>query len=99
MYDAISKASGANARRRENGGTAMQFSPSYGVRMGFIKDPNWPPAHIPDEGTAAQRRHLRIKCGFMVRLTGGHLAPACGDLSAGGAKFTLDAAIGSELEI
>lgn len=98
MFDAISKAGGANARRREGSG-GMHFSPSYGVRAGYIKDPNWPPAQIPDDGTAAQRRQLRVKCGFMIRVPGGALAATAGDISAGGAKFTLDAAIGSEVEV
>lgn len=98
MHDAFSKAAGSNARRREGSGT-FRFSPSYGVRAGYIKDPNWPPARLPEEGTAAQRRFLRVKCGFMIRVPGGELVPTYGDVSSGGAMFTLDAAIGTKVEV
>jgi hypothetical protein len=97
MFDAHNKAAGANAHRRHNTGT-MKFSPSYGVRAGFIKDPNWPPAHMPEEGNAARRRHLRVNCSFVVRVSGSGV-PVNGDLSAGGARFTLDRAAGSEVEV
>src|SRR5688572_1558886 len=99
MYDAFSKAGGANVRRRQGNGSSMHFSPSYGVRNGFIKDPNWPPAQLPDEGAAAQRRHLRVKCSFKVRVPGGKPMETGGDISAGGAKFALTGAIGSDVEV
>jgi hypothetical protein len=98
LYDAFSRSSGHNARRREGTGK-MHFSPSYGVRKGFIKDPNWPPAQLPEEGTAAQRRLLRVKCTFSVRAPGCEEVQTTGDISSGGAKFTLDAALGTEVEI
>ena len=97
MYDSIGKAAGANARRRTNSGI-MQFSPSYGVRKGFIKDPNWPPARIPDVGNATQRRHLRIKAAFLVRIHDRVFATT-GDISAGGARFTLDCDVGQWVEV
>ena len=77
----------------------MNFSPSYGVRAGYIKDPNWPPARMPEDTFVAQRRHLRVRCGFMIRIAGESLAPTFGDISVGGAKFTLDSAVGSALEV
>ncbi len=51
-----------------------------------------------DEGTDA-RRHMRVKCGFMIRVPGGSLVPTYGDISSGGAKFTIDANIGSAVEV
>ena len=99
MHDAFSKSgSGTNARRRVGTG-GLRLSPSYGVRKGYIKDPNWPPPQLPGDGSAAQRRYLRVKCGFMIRVPGGGLVPTYGDISSGGAKFTLEAAIGSEVEV
>ncbi len=67
----------------------MRFSPSYGVRMGFIKDPNWPPAQFPDEGNATDRRYRRIACTFKVRNDDGELISTTGDISSGGARFAL----------
>jgi hypothetical protein len=99
MFDAINKAAGIGHRHGLKSG-GMHFSPSFGVRNGFIKDPNWPPANISDDqGAAANRRQLRVKCGFMIRIAGANLVPTFGDISAGGAKFTLDAAIGNEVEV
>lgn len=42
---------------------------------------------------------MRVKCGFMIRVPGNGLVPTYGDVSAGGAKFTLDEAIGTEVEV
>ena len=97
MFDAFNRAGGANARRR-TGTNGMHFSPSFGVRNGYIKDPNWPPAQMPEEGTAAQRRQLRVKCGFMIR-SNGVLRATAGDLSAGGAKFSVESRIGDAVEV
>ncbi len=54
-----------------------------------------------DEGTERTnaRRHVRVQCGFMIRVPGGNLVPTYGDISSGGAKFTLDANIGGEVEV
>jgi hypothetical protein len=67
----------------------MRFSPSYGVRKGFIKDPNWPPAQFPDEGNATDRRFRRIACSFKIRNDDGELISTTGDISEGGARFAL----------
>ena len=98
MFDAINKAGGIGHRLGLKSG-GMHFSPSYGVRNGFIKDPNWPPAQMPEDGSVSNRRQLRVKCGFMIRIAGANLVPTFGDISSGGAKFTLDAAIGNEVEV
>jgi hypothetical protein len=77
----------------------MHFSPSYGVRAGFIKDPNWPPAKMSEDGTSAQRRHLRVKCGFTVRTASGESVETKGDVSAGGAKFSVRSPLGNDVEV
>ena len=45
------------------------------------------------------RRHVRVKCGFMIRVPGGGLVPTYGDISVGGAMFTADADVGREVEV
>ena len=50
-------------------------------------------------GSAEQRRFLRVKCGFLIRVPGGGLVPTYGDVSAGGAMFSSEAAIGQEVEV
>jgi hypothetical protein len=98
MFDAFNKAAAPDyLPRRHNSGT-LHFSPSYGVRHGLIKDPNWPPAHMPDDGNAARRRHVRVNCSFEVRVSG-TAAGVTGDLSAGGARFTLDHDAGDDVEV
>lgn len=66
-----------------------KFSPSFGVRRGLIKDPNWPPAHFPEHGSAASRRFRRIDSTFDVALRGEQVT-VTGDISEGGAMFLLD---------
>jgi len=68
---------------------AGKFSPSFGVRRGLIKDPNWPPAEFPEHGTAASRRFRRIDATFVVELRGEQVSVK-GDVSEGGAMFLLD---------
>jgi len=51
-----------------------------------------------DEGTDA-RRHMRVQCGFMIRVPGGELVPTYGDISSGGAKFTVPEAVGEVVEV
>lgn len=51
-----------------------------------------------DEGTDA-RRHMRVQCGFMIRVPGGDLVPTYGDISSGGAKFTVESAVGDVVEV
>lgn len=89
MYDAINKAASAGKSRTLHTKESRKFSPSYGVRKGFIKDPNWPPPVFPDEGTASMRRSRRVACTFKVQV--GDEAPVAtsGDVSLGGAKFIL----------
>jgi hypothetical protein len=45
------------------------------------------------------RGQPRIKCGFMVRAPGGALAATFGDISAGGAKFTVESQLGTQVEV
>ena len=66
-----------------------KFSPSFGVRRGLIKDPNWPPAQFPDHGSAASRRFRRVELAFDVELRG-EAVSVHGDVSEGGAMFLLD---------
>jgi PilZ domain len=80
---------GAVSARKLATKEAMRFSPSYGVRKGFIKDPNWPPARFPDEGNATDRRFRRVACTFKVRNDDGELITTTGDISEGGARFAL----------
>jgi hypothetical protein len=54
--------------------------------------------HELNEGSEA-RRHVRVKCGFMIRVPGGELVPTYGDVSSGGAKFTVPSELGSEVEV
>jgi PilZ domain len=80
---------GSTSGRKLETKETRRFSPSYGVRKGFIKDPNWPPAQFPDEGNATDRRFRRIACSFKVRNDDGELISTSGDISEGGARFTL----------
>lgn len=67
--------------------------------VGVQVDSSWTPAQLPEESNLTQRRQLRVRCGFMVRLPGDSLVATYGDISAGGAKFTVDGKVGTELEI
>jgi hypothetical protein len=80
---------GSSSNRKLETKKSNRFSPSYGVRMGFIKDPNWPPAQFPEEGNATDRRFRRVEASFKVRNDDGELIAAMGDISEGGARFTL----------
>lgn len=72
--------------RKAHSESKRRFSPSYGVHKGYIKDPNWPPAHFPEEGLAAARRFRRVEIRFDLELAG-EVKPVLGDISAGGAMF------------
>ena len=48
---------------------------------------------------AEARRHVRVKCGFMIRVPGGALVPTYGDVSSGGAKFTVADPLAGEVEV
>jgi hypothetical protein len=80
---------GSMINRTGRSTAAGKFSPSFGVRRGLIKDPNWPPAQFPEHGTAASRRFRRVEATFDVALRGEQVR-VNGDVSEGGAMFLLD---------
>jgi hypothetical protein len=88
MYDAMQRASSSSVGRKLKKHSNAQFSPSWGVHKGLIRDPNWPPAQFPTAGTAAARRSRRIACDFQVRV-GAKTLDVHGDISRGGAMFIL----------
>lgn len=88
MYDAMQRASGSNVHRNLKKHNNSQFSPSWGVHKGLIRDPNWPPAQFPEAGTAAARRSRRVACDFDIELNG-QVRHVHGDISRGGAMFIL----------
>ena len=73
MDNHFTNAGGAGSSRKfaQRETKVARFSPSYGVRKGFIKDPNWPPAQFPEEGNATQRRFRRMPASFAVTFEGG----------------------------
>ncbi|MFO0595739.1 MAG: PilZ domain-containing protein [Myxococcaceae bacterium] len=91
MHDAFSKSGSVSSVLNRTGRTspAGKFSPSFGVRHGLIKDPNWPPAEFPEGGSATSRRFRRVEAKFEVSVQGA-LMPVKGDVSQGGAMFQLD---------
>lgn len=91
MDNPFSKSAPASAvtTRRAQTDVRRRFSPSYGVHHGYIKDPNWPPAHFPESGAAAARRTRRVEARFEVEFSDGTKS-VLGDVSAGGAMFVLD---------
>jgi len=90
MYDAMTRAgsAGSSIHRKTKKHANAQFSPSWGVHKGLIRDPNWPPAQFPEAGTAAARRSRRIACDFQVKVSG-QVLNVHGDISRGGAMFIL----------
>lgn len=76
------------SRRRVRSKASEKFSPSFGVHRGLIKDPNWPPAAMPEGGSAASRRFRRVEAKFDVELRGESVT-VVGDISQGGAMFLL----------
>ena len=91
MSDVFTKSSSVSSviTRTAQNKKAGKFSPSFGVRHGLIKDPNWPPAEFPEHGTAASRRFRRVNMAFGVELRG-EAVQVKGDVSEGGAMFLLD---------
>ena len=91
MSDVFTKANsvGSVINRKGHSTASGKFSPSFGVRRGLIKDPNWPPAQFPEHGTAASRRFRRVELSFDVELRGESVSVR-GDVSQGGAMFLLD---------
>ena len=98
MDNHFTKAAGAGSNRKFSAHTTRvaRFSPSFGVRKGFIKDPNWPPAQFPEEGNATQRRFRRIPASFQVTFDGGAPITVVGNLSSGGVMFALPNVLPSE---
>jgi hypothetical protein len=88
MYDAMQRASGFNFHRNLKKRRNAQFSPSWGVHKGLIRDPNWPPAQFPEAGSAAARRSRRVTCDFDIEVNG-QVRHVHGDISRGGAMFIL----------
>lgn len=91
MHDAFTKTASVSSviHRTGTSKVSSKFSPSFGVRHGLIKDPNWPPAQFPEHGSAASRRFRRIATTFDVALRGEQVT-VTGDISEGGAMFLLD---------
>jgi hypothetical protein len=97
MDNFFNKAAGAGSHRKFAGQSKnSRFSPSYGVRKGFIKDPNWPPAEFPTEGLATNRRFRRIPASFKVSVGGAEAITVTGNLSSGGAMFAMSNVLTSE---
>jgi hypothetical protein len=75
-------------RRFDKTVKAKPQSPSYGVRAGFIRNPNWPPGpgvQMPTDRRLAKR----VEYTFEVLYAGRAIAVQ-GDVSATGAMFVLD---------
>jgi hypothetical protein len=91
MSDVFTKSNSVSSviNRKGHSSAAGKFSPSFGVRRGLIKDPNWPPHQFPDHGNAASRRFRRVEMSFGIELRGEAHAVK-GDVSEGGAMFLLD---------
>ena len=97
MDNVFSKAAGASTNRKFSHKTKVAlFSPSFGVRHGFIKDPNWPPASFPSEGLATSRRFRRVPASFEVRIDQGETIAVNGNLSSGGVMFVTSIRLTSE---
>jgi len=95
MDNVFTKAAGAGSNRKfTQGPKGARFSPSYGVRKGFIKDPNWPPAEFPTEGLATSRRFRRILAAFEVRVGDGAVQKVTGNLSSVGVMFAMEGVLG-----
>ncbi len=90
MSDVFTKSTSISSviNRKGHSTASGKFSPSFGVRQGLIKDPNWPPAEFPEHGTAASRRFRRVEATFGVELRG-EAHEVRGDISEGGAMFLL----------
>ncbi len=103
MYDAFEKSylSALHRRRvKHQKKTHTKIPASFGVRHGLIKDPNWPPANFPSEGTATQRRFLRIVASYAVRIDGGDIVSVEGNISEGGVMFILPSMVeGAVVEV
>ena len=97
MDNVFNKAAGAGSNRKfSNVLKVARFSPSWGVRRGLIKDPNWPPAHFPAEGNAASRRFRRMPASFQVRIGGAEPIVVSGNISSGGAMFVMSSVLTSD---
>lgn len=102
MYDAFDRSNRSSFPHRRGGKAHKKpfTAASFGVRHGFIADPNWPPAQFPAKGSAHQRRQLRVPASFAVSLDGAAPFHVTGNLSLGGAMFLLpDARSPQSLEV
>ncbi len=97
MDNVFNKAAGAGSNRKFSSQSKVaRFSPSYGVRKGFIKDPNWPPAEFPAEGLATSRRFRRMPASFQVSVGGLEPVTVTGNLSSCGVMFAMASVLTSE---
>ena len=97
MDNVFNKAAGAGSNRKFRAHAKVSsFSPSYGVRKGFIKDPNWPPAQFPVDGLATSRRFRRVPAAFQVSVGGAEAVTVVGNLSSGGVMFAMSNVLTSE---
>jgi hypothetical protein len=97
MSDVFTKSSSVASviNRKGHSTNAGKFSPSFGVRRGLIKDPNWPPHEFPEHGSASSRRFRRVETSFGIELRG-EAHDVKGDVSEGGAMFLLDRKLDSK---
>src|SRR4051812_3058754 len=97
MSDVFTKSNSVSSviNRKGHSTASGKFSPSFGVRRGLIKDPNWPPHEFPEHGSAASRRFRRIEASFGIELRG-EAHEVKGDVSQGGAMFLLDRKLDSK---
>ena len=87
--------SGGLRLRRRFKAKSQPFSPSYGVRMGFIPNPHWPPPPGVEDGPE-RRTSVRIPLSYEIGLENGERALVHGNVSAGGAMFTRDQPLGAK---
>ena len=97
MSDVFTKSNSVSSviHRKGHSTAAGKFSPSFGVRRGLIKDPNWPPHEFPEHGSAASRRFRRVEMAFGIELRG-EAHQVKGDVSEGGAMFLLEHKVDSK---
>lgn len=75
-------------RRFDKNAKPAPQSPSFGVRRGLIRNPNWPPPPGVEMPTD-RRLSPRVRYGFDLLYAGRPIAVA-GDLSATGAMFVME---------
>jgi hypothetical protein len=88
MSEFSSAATNSAIHRKTRTSSSEKFSPSYGVHKGYIPDPNWPPAELPEGARAMSRKSRRQVMTYNV-LVQNKWVEVKGDLSKGGALFLL----------